>query len=225
MPDGLSFGQGLLTLYCANKAYSSWSLRAWLAVSLTGMPFGQVVIPLGEEDTEEAIRAHSPSGKLPALRHGDVLVWESLAIFEYIAEAFPKYALWPDDTGARAHARSICAEMHAGFPAIRAKLPFDIRADDGPQEVTVDVHAEIDRITEIWRDCRRQYAGDDPFLFGAPTLADAMYAPVAIRFQTYGIELDAEAAAYVHTVWNWPEVQQWRNAALQEPWVKEEFEL
>jgi glutathione S-transferase len=225
MPDGLSFGQGLLTLYCANKAYSPWSLRAWLALSLTGMPFGQIVIPLGEEDSEEAIRLHSPSGKLPALRHGDVLVWDSLAIFEYAAEAFPKVPLWPRDTAARAYARSICAEMHAGFPAIRRKLPFDIRADDGPQEVGHDVHDEIDRVAEIWRDCRRRYAGEGAFLFGEPSLADAMYAPMAVRFHTYGIDLDRDAAAYTATVWNWPEVQQWRNAALKEPWVKEEFEL
>ncbi len=225
MPDGLSFGQGLLTLYCANKAYSSWSLRAWLALSLTGVPFGQVVIPLGEEDSDEVVRAHSPSGRLPALRHGDLLVWESLAIFEYIAEAFPKSGLWPRDTMARAHARSICAEMHAGFPAIRRELPFDMRADDGPQEVSAAAEAEIDRIGEIWRDCRRRFAGDAIFLFGAPTLADAMFAPVAIRFHTYGIELDPAAAAYTRTIWTWPEVQQWRNAAMKEPWVKEEFEL
>ncbi len=225
MPDGLSFGQGLLTLYCANKAYSSWSLRAWLALSLTGMPFGQVVVPLGEEDTDEAIRLYSPSGKLPALRHGDVQVWDSLAIFEYVAETFPKARLWPRDTAARAYARSICAEMHAGFPAIRRNLPFDIRADDAPQEVGHAVHDEIDRVAEIWRDCRKRFAGEGSFLFGDPSLADAMYAPMAVRFQTYGIELDRAAAGYTRAIWNWPEVQQWRNAALNEPWVKEEYEL
>lgn len=225
MPDGQSFDSGLVTLYCGNKAYSSWSLRAWLAMSLTGLPFGQFVVPLGEPDSKEMIRAHSPSGQLPALRHGQVLVWDSLAIFEYLAETVPEAQLWPADKAQRAHARAICAEMHAGFPAIRRKLPFNIRSRPDPQELDFETRAEVDRIAEIWRECLTWYGRGKPFLFGDRSLADAMFAPVAIRFRIYGVPLDAPCRDYREAIWHWPEVQQWREAALKEPWTSEEFEL
>lgn len=215
-----------MTLYSANKAYSSWSLRAWLALSMTGQPFGQVVIPLGQEDSRDMILAHSPSGKLPALRHGSVLTWDSLAIFEYLNESFPDAQLWPKDRDARAHARSICAEMHAGFLNVRRKLPFNIRCENDEADLDHDTRTEIDRITEIWRYSLRTFGETEfPFLFGEICLADAMFAPVAVRFSSYNVPLDPTCQAYVHALWEWPALQQWKHAAQQEEWVDERYEL
>ena len=223
---GGGFSTGLMTLYSANKAYSSWSLRAWLALSMTGQPFGQVVIPLGQEDSKDIILAHSPSGRLPALRHGEILTWDSLAIFEYLHESFPDAQLWPADREARAHARSICAEMHAGFMNLRRKLPFNIRCEGDDADLDLDTRLEIDRITEIWRTALRTYGEDEfPFLFGEICLADAMFAPVAVRFSSYSVPLDPTCQAYCHALWEWPALQQWKHAALQEEWVDERYEL
>jgi glutathione S-transferase len=214
-----------ITIYLGNKNYSSWSLRGWLALRATGLAFDEVVIPLQEPATRATILRHSPSGRVPALRHGDRVVWDSLAIGEYLAEISPEPRLWPDRRGARATARAISAEMHAGFAALRAHLPMNIRLHAPNRGVTPEVQADINRITAIWRDCRRRVPEDGgPFLFGGFTIADAMYAPVVSRFRTYGIELDELCQAYADAIWALPAMQDWVAAAGHEPMIIEEYE-
>jgi glutathione S-transferase len=205
------------TLVIGNKAYSSWSLRAWLVLMQTGTPFAEVVIPLRQGETQPAIRRHSPSGKVPLLKHQGHLVWESLAIVEYLAEAFPKAGLWPADTSARATARAISAEMHAGFAPLRHTLPMDLKGRRPAPPRTAEVEADIARIDALWRDARARFGGDGPFLFGRLSAADAMYAPVCTRFATYGIDLDPELQAYVDAVLALPALRRWYADAAAEP--------
>ena len=215
------------TLALANKAYSSWSLRAWLAMKRTGAPFEEVVIPLRQSDTRTEILKYSPSAKLPALIHGDVRVWESLAIIEYLAELFPDAGLWPQDADARAHARAAAQEMHGGFLALRRALPMNMRHGFPGLDYDDAVGAEINRVQAIWRDIRKRFpdaAGDGPFLMGGFSALDAMYAPVASRFATYAVELERQAQAYVDAVLDDPDMQEWRAAANKEPWIIPEFE-
>lgn len=215
------------TLIIGNRNYSSWSLRAWLALAASGAEFDDMVIPLRQADTRENILRHSPSAKVPVLRHGDTVIWESLAIAEYIAEHVPHGGLWPSSIGARAAARAVSAEMHAGFLAVRRAMPMNIRATP-PAEAPVlgdDVRADVTRIEAIWRDCRRNFGGDDGLLFGGFTIADAMYAPMASRFRTFGVALGDTASAYVEAVLGHPLMVQWTDAALNETWIIPEFEL
>lgn len=215
------------TLAVANKAYSSWSLRAWLAMKRAGAPFEEVVIPLRQSDTRTEILKYSPSAKLPALIHGDVMVWESLAIIEYLAEMFPGACLWPEDTAARAHARAAAHEMHGGFQALRRALPMNMRHDFPGLDFDDTVGAEVNRVQAIWRETQRRFgaaAGDGPFLMGGFSALDAMYAPVASRFATYAMELESQAQAYVDAVLAYPDMQEWRAAANKEPWIIPEFE-
>jgi glutathione S-transferase len=213
------------TIYLANKNYSSWSLRAWLALKRTGLAFDEEVIPLRDTTTRGNILRHSPSGKLPALLHGDLVVWDSLAICEYLAETFPEARLLPQDRVARATARSISAEMHAGFAALRSHLPMNMRSSFPNRGVTPEVTADINRITAIWRDCRANFAGDEAFLFGHFTIADAMYAPVVSRFRTYRIELDEVTQPYADAIWALPELQEWLVAAGNEPMILDDAEF
>lgn len=215
-----------LVLYVGNKTYSSWSLRPYLALKATGAPFREIVIPLRQSDTASAIRAHSPSGKVPALEHGEVRVWESLAICEYLAELFPGSGLWPRSAPARAVARSIASEMHAGFQALRQNLPMDLVRDRRAQSRADLVRPDIERIGAIWREMREGFGvlaanGPGPFLFGGFSIADAMYAPVATRFRTYGVELDEIGNAYMQAIFAWPAFREWEQAAKAEPWVIE----
>jgi glutathione S-transferase len=213
------------TLYIGNKAYSSWSLRGWLACRIAGIAFDEVVIPLSRPDTAAAILRHSPSGKVPALRHGDVLVWESLAIGEYLHEIAPGAGLWPQDRAARAHARSIAAEMHAGFADLRRIMWMNTRKRFPGRGRTPETLAAIERIAAIWRETRQRYGGGGPFLFGKSlTMADAMYAPVVARFVTWEPELPADAKAYVAAVWDHPLLQDWRRGADAESWVIDKYE-
>lgn len=214
-----------LCLYIGNRNYSSWSLRAWLALRRTGAAFEEVVIPLDRSDTARKLRAHSPSARVPVLKHGRATVWESLAIAEYLAEQFPTARLWPRDPAARAVARAVSAEMHAGFVALRTRMPMDIRARYPDTGRTPEVAADIRRIVELWSECRRRFGRGGEFLFGRFTIADAMYAPVVSRFVTYGVTLDGEAAAYRDAVWRWPAMGEWVEAAAHEPWVIEESVL
>jgi glutathione S-transferase len=185
-----------LTLIIGNKNYSSWSLRPWLAAKAAGIPFKEVVITLDRPDTKELIARYSPSGRVPVLRHGDLTVWDSLAISEYLAETFPEAKLWPADPTQRARARAVSAEMHSGFTALRNAMPMNIR-ERRAVTPTADVQADIDRVCQIWRECRGQVArGAGPFLFGTFSIADAMYAPVATRFRTYGVKTDEVCTAY-----------------------------
>ena len=215
------------TLALANKAYSSWSLRGWLALRLTGADFDEVVIPLRRAGTRTEILKYSPSGKLPALIHGDVVVWESLAIIEYLAEMYPEAGLWPEDRGARAFARAAAHEMHGGFLGLRRAMPMNTRRTFPDATFDDKVMAEVNRIQAIWRAAARRYpdaSGDGPFLMGAFSGLDAMFAPVASRFVTYAVALESEAQAYVDALHTHPFMAEWRAAADKEPWITPEYE-
>jgi len=208
-----------LTIILGNKNYSSWSLRAWLALNATGAFFSEEVIPLYQPDSRARLLAHGPSGKVPVLKHGDLVVWDSLAICEYLAELFPDAGLWPDDPDQRALARSISAEMHSGFSALRNDMPMDMRASFSDHVSGPGVADDIGRITEIWNYCRAGRTGDGPFLFGAFSIADAMYAPVASRFRTYNVDLDSLSGDYVDAIHAWPPMVAWFDAATREPFT------
>jgi glutathione S-transferase len=205
-----------LTLVVGNKNYSSWSLRAWLALALAEADFEEVVIPLDRPETQEQIRRWSAAGKVPVLLHGALAVWDSLAILEYAAELYPEAGLLPADRDARALARAAMAEMHAGFAALRRDYPMDMRRQ-APKTPSAAVERDIERICTLWRDCRQRSGG--PFLFGeAPGAADAVYAPVASRFRTYQPPLPPDAQDYVDRVLDLPQVRRWADAAAEEPW-------
>jgi len=212
------------TLYLGNKNYSSWSLRGWLATKMSGIDFEEVVIPLGEPETSETIRKYSPSGRVPALHHHGLVVWDSLAIGEYL-DGKVRRQLWPGDDEARAIARSVSAEMHSGFMALRQELPMNVRRTYSDHQVSHEVQADINRITAIWRDCRSRFGKGGPYLFGRLSLADAMYAPVVTRFRTYGVELEGSAADYAAAILELPEMKSWAQDARNEPMVQERFEL
>lgn len=214
------------TLYIGNKNYSSWSLRGWLMAKASGIAFEEVLIRLRQPNTKAEVLRHSPSGRVPALVHGEVSVWESLAIGEYLAELYPDANLWPRSRAARAVARSVSTEMHAGFSALRTHFPMNMRSSFPNRASTPEVQADIDRITAIWHDCRTRFGKDGPFLFGSAfSNADAMYAPVVSRFRTYKVELDAGTQAYCDAVWSWPPMQEWAAGAKNEPWVIEDSEF
>jgi glutathione S-transferase len=213
-----------MTIYLGNKNYSSWSLRPWLALKQTSADFAEVVVPLNQAGTAERIKRESPSGRVPALRDGALVVWESLAICEYLAERFPAAGLWPEDPAARAHARAVSNEMHAGFAELRRLLPMDLARRWPLGKRLARVKDDVARVTEIWRTCREAFgrngvSGAGDFLFGGFTIADAMFAPVVTRFMTYGVPLDPVSAAYVKAVSRWPAMQEWSAAAKAEPWV------
>ena len=204
-----------LTLIIGNKNYSSWSLRPWLAMKQVGLDFTEVRIPLDTPTTHEEILRYSSSGKVPVLRHSDLTIWESLAICEYVAERFAKN-LWPEDVAARALARSISAQMHAGFQSLRQNLPMNCRARIPGKGREQGVQADIDRITAIWRECRSKFGSGGNLLFGHFTIADAMFAPVVSRFFTYDVKLDVIARDYAEAVWTLPAMQEWVAAATAE---------
>jgi glutathione S-transferase len=206
-----------LVLYVGNKNYSSWSLRAYLALAATGAPFRDEVIPLDLPETRAAILRINPAGKVPVLVHGDLRIWDSLAICEYLAELFPDAHLWPEDGAGRARARSVSAEMHSGFVPLRRDMPMDLRARLSGCGRTPEALADVQRVLGIWRECRGSAIGG-PFLFGRFSIADAMFAPVTGRFVTYGVELDEVSQAYVDAVQALPAMRAWRQAAEQEPW-------
>lgn len=207
-----------MLLVIANRNYSSWSLRAWLALRHTGAPFDEVVIPLAQPHTREEIRRHTPSGRVPALKDGELTVWDSLAICEYAAEKFPEAHLWPEDAATRAVARSVCAEMHAGFLALRSDLPMNIRLRR-PKTLSEPAERDVARIEAMWADLRNRHGRKGPFLFGAFTIADAFFAPVATRFATYGVKLSGAAAAYQDALIGLPAMSEWMDLAHKEPWT------
>jgi glutathione S-transferase len=202
-----------LTLVIGNKNYSSWSLRPWLALKQAGIAFDEVRIPLYEPRSKSALLEHSPAGKVPVLHDGDVTVWDSLAICEYLAERFPHNNLWPQDAGARAQARAVSAEMHSGFPDLRSRMPMNLRSSHPGRGRDDAVNADIARVVALWSDCRERHAARGPFLFGTFSIADAMYAPVATRFITYGVELPPLCAQYVEQLRALPALQEWYAAA------------
>ena len=205
-----------LHLIIGDKRYSSWSLRPWLVLEMAGAPFTDQVIRLNLPDTRENILKYSPTGKVPALQceHGTII--DSLAICEYLVERFPDVDLWPRDISARAQARSACAQMHSGFMSLRSNMPMDLRQDQALEVIPVDTQADIDRIVALWAECRKAAKEDGPFLFGRPSIADAFFAPVAIRLRTYRVALPDEALAYIETIYQWPAFQRWQQAGLEE---------
>lgn len=208
-----------LTLVMGNKAYSSWSLRPWLALRHARADFAEVVVPLRQPETKATLLSHAPSGKAPSLRHGDLVIWDSLAICEYVNELFPRAQLWPADPSVRAVARAVSAEMHSGFPDLRKNLFMDVRSRfDRPDRVAA-AQVDIDRVLAIWTDCRARFGDAGPFLFGAFSIADAMFAPVATRLRTWNVPLDTVSAAYVETIHTMPAMVDWIDAAKAEPWV------
>tara|TARA_R110000868_G_scaffold90147_5_gene250519 strand:- start:2747 stop:3379 length:633 start_codon:yes stop_codon:yes gene_type:complete len=205
-----------LTLVIGDKTYSSWSLRAALALELTGTPYSEQLITLYRSDTRTQILQYSPTGKVPLLLCDDGAIWDSLAIAEYLAECFPVAQLWPQARAARALARSACAEMHSGFVALRTHLPMDLKRHQALAEMPADVLADIERLCGLWAECRQRFAQGGAFLFGQASLADAFFAPVAARLRSYQVALPAEAAAYVETIYQWPAFQRWYQAAQEE---------
>ena len=212
------------TIYIGNKNYSSWSFRAWLIAKLAGIDFDEVLIPLYQPQSRGEILRHTPSGKVPVLEHGTMAVWESLAIGEYLAELLPAARLWPEARATRAHARAISHEMHAGFLPLRRHFPMNMRSVFD-RAIIPEIQGDIDRITALWVDCRKRFGAGGEFLFGHPTIADAMYAPVVSRFRTYKVPLDVEVEAYATAVTAWPPYQEWLAAAKKEPMVIEQWEF
>lgn len=199
------------TLIGGTKNWSSWTLRPWILMKVAQIPFDEIEITLRQgQATRDAIAAHSPSGFIPALKCDDGLViWDSLAICEFLAERHPAAALWPADGAARAIARAVACEMHAGFAPLRKELPMDCAARHPAPAMGEDTQRNVARILTVWRDMRETYGAGGPFLFGAFTIADAMYAPVVSRFVTYGIAMGETEAAYAHAVTTTPAMQEW----------------
>jgi glutathione S-transferase len=217
------------TVVIGNKNYSSWSLRGWLMAKIANIEFEEVLIPLDLPETQPSIRKHSPAGRVPILLHRGLAIWESIAIAEYLNDLKPEAGLWPAAEAARAHARSLSAEMHAGFLDLRNNMPMNIRASYPGKGMTPQVRADIERITGLWRDCRKRFAGaaakDEGFLFGTISAADAMYAPVVTRFRTFGVPLDSDSEAYCTAILGYPPMKAWIDDAKNEPWLIAAAEL
>jgi glutathione S-transferase len=208
-----------LHLIIGNKNYSSWSFRPWLAMRVAGIAFEETVISLEAKDFKQRVIALSGAGKVPVLIDGETCVWESLAILEYLTEKFPAAALWPQQAAARAHARAIACEMHAGFMPLRKQLPMNTWRPVKYRALDGEAAANVVRIDAVWSGCRERFGGGGPFLFGSFGAADAMYAPVVWRFHTYSVEVSAAAQAYMQAVMALPAWNEWRQAARREPWV------
>lgn len=214
-----------MKLVIGNKNYSSWSMRPWLALRAAGIAFDEVLIPLytGPADKQRILDV-SPAGKVPVLVDGDIVVWDSLAIIEYAAERFPQAGLWPRDLLRRAQARSICAEMHGGFGALRSECGMNLRRAVRAKPLSEAARNDIARIQQIWSVCRQHYAEFGPFLFGEFSAADAFYAPVVHRFHTYAIEVNADVRSYMAVMQAVPAFQEWTEAGLAETWVIDKFD-
>lgn len=211
-----------LVLHIGNKNYSSWSFRPWIALEAAGIPFTEHLVPFDFPAGNPAFRDLSPTGRVPVLHHGDVRVWESLAIIEYVADLFPGAGLWPKDIARRATARAISMEMLSGFRALRGACPMNIRRPRREIDLPDGVADDVARIEAIWREALARSGG--PFLFGAFSAADAMYAPVVNRFETYGLTADETALAYMERMKAHPAWRKWEAAARAEPWIVPEDE-
>ena len=213
------------TLVLANKTYSSWSLRPWLLMRVLAIPFDEIVIPLYAPGTATAIARYSPAGKVPILLDVDITVWESLAIIEHLAEAYPDVPVWPRDARARALARSLSAEMHAGFPFLRRTMPMNMRRAPRPPRDGYDAaRADIARLEAAWGDARVHHGTGGPFLFGTFSAADAMFAPVVNRFHAYAVPVSGATRAYMEAVMTLPAWCEWRRGAEGEPWHEERYD-
>jgi glutathione S-transferase len=213
-----------LTLVIGNKNYSSWSMRPWLLMRQAGIEFDEVQIPLGQPDSLERKLAYSPAGKVPVLVDGDARIWDSLAIVEHLAQKLPEKRLWPAGDEARAHARSVSAEMHSGFASLRSQMPLNYRAHRPGAGRGPGVQEDIDRVCDIWRECRARHGAAGEFLFGEFTAADAMFAPVVLRFQTYGVEPGRVETEYARAILAIPAVGEWTDDAREEQWSIAKFD-
>ena len=212
------------TLTINSRNYGAWSLRGWLLCKLAGLDVDVISVPSTDESSRAELMLLSPSFLVPCLRHGDVEVWDTLAIAEYVHELMPEAELFPTGPAARARCRSICGEMHSGFVNLRSALPMNLKARHSGFPMWAGAQADVDRILAIWRDCLIAYGG--PYLFGArPTAADAMYAPVCTRFRTYDVKLDPDAAAYCETILGLPAMKEWAELAATEPDEIEELDV
>lgn len=208
-----------LKLVIGSKNFSSWSLRGWLALEHTGAPYEEILVSFGDPDWREQIKRFSPSGRVPFLIDGTLGIWDSLAIVETLAEKFPAAKLWPADPAARALARSVVAEMHSGFTALRSHMPMDLQQSAPGKGHVPEALADAARVQEIWCGCRTRFGAGGPYLFGAFSAADCFYAPVVFRFLSYGVPLDATAKSYCDAIVAHPSVKKWRDAGLREPRV------
>jgi glutathione S-transferase len=216
----------MLKLVIGNKNYSSWSMRPWLALRAKSIAFEEIFIPIYTNQADkDRLLSVSRSGKVPALIDGDVTVWDSLSIIEYLAERFPESGLWPEDRTARAHARSISAEMHSGFMALRNECGMNLHRPIRAVALSADAQANVARIQQIWADCHARYGKNGPFLFGTFSGADAMFAPVVHRFRTYAIPVAKDAQPYVDAMMSLPAFQEWTRDGLAETLVIERFEV
>jgi glutathione S-transferase len=211
-----------LTIIIGNKNYSSWSLRAWLALKHTGADFDEILIALDLPDTLQKLQENSPTAKVPVLKTPDGDIWDSLAIAEYLAESFPTAGLWPNNPAARAHARAVSAEMHSGFVTVRTLMPMDLRSTLPMPEPTGALDREISRLDSLWQECREKFGQDGPFLYGAFTIADCMFAPVVGRFASYSTDISAVSKAYIQAVLKYPGMAEWIANAREEPWIIEQ---
>jgi glutathione S-transferase len=217
-----------LTLIIGNKNYSSWSLRPWILMKHLGMEFREVLLRLDTPTFKDEVAAYGPHGRVPILQDGDLSVWDSLAICEYVTELTKKG--WPAERAPRAVARSVCAEMHSGFINLRTEWPLNARARNRRTPITPGLEADIERIDEIWNDCRRRFGASGPWLFGTYSVADAMFAPVVLRFNTYcassyGGQISETARWYMATALEDAALQEWVRAAQSEPWKNETYEV
>jgi glutathione S-transferase len=214
-----------LKLIIGNKNYSSWSLRPWIGMTVAGIAFDEVLVPFGTEAFKQQVGAVSGTGRVPVLIDGDIKIWESLAILEYLAEKFPAAGLWPKDVAARAHARVVANEMHAGFQAMRNHLPVNFARRVIKRELTPDVAANVKRIEALWADCRARFGQSGPFLFGAFCNADAMYAPVVSRLHTYAVDVTPATRSYMDAIMDLPAWKQWAAAGIKETWLVPQDEV
>lgn len=211
-------------LYIGNKAYSSWSLRPWILMTHFGVPFEEVVIPLDQPTTRDDILRHSPTGRVPALATDGLVIWESLAIVEYLADEHPDLPMWPTDRAARGIARSISCEMHAGYGALRTACPMNMRRPVRAIPVSDAVKADVDRIEQLWSTTRQAFGQDGPFLCGEFSAADAMFAPVVNRLHVYDLAQGKAARDYMEAVMALPAWTAWRAGAEAEPWFLDKYE-
>jgi len=205
----------MFRLIIGNKNTSSWSLRPWLVLKMIGEPFEEVIIDLHSPDVRAVLASITPAGRVPVMQDQQLTIWDSLAICEYLSECFPGSHLWPSDPTARAIARSMVAEMHAGFTALRSQMPLDV-ASRRKEAHSPALDADIARIVHLWEEQRNHYRLSGPFLFGSFSIADAFFAPVVFRFQTYGVELPEASQAWVNHMLGLPAMQEWAQAAATE---------
>jgi len=214
-----------LKLVIANKAYSSWSFRPWILLRHFEIAFEEVTIPMRQAETRSEMLCYAPTGKCPSLHDGDIAIWDSLAIVEYIAETFPHLAIWPKEKAARAHARSLSAEMHSGFTGLRSHLPTVFRRAVQKRELTPEAEADVARLEAAWAEARSRFGAGGGFLFGAFSAADAMFAPVVERLRAYDVPVSDKTRHYMETMMALPAWGDWAAGAHAEPWHIEAYDL